>query len=820
MVRNDPQSQKKWMIQVSDSLAVVTDQPLKGERQNKLRGGRDPNRERRLRYLSLAALYTLCVMALDAFFLPGIHLEVLYLPAILFVLRSANGNDLYLVAGTVTVAGIAGVFVKAGAMPPLGEWWHITAEFAVLWGMTITLAYLKEALWLQATVLENTAEGIVTLDDRLRIISFNASAEAIFGYDREDILGKEFIRLLCDGEGPEAAHLLAEMFFTGGAGNCMKTETTGRRSDRAAFPLEISVRAARVRGRRRYYVVLNDVTGLRQTREQLWKLSNAVEQSSASTIITNIDGTIEYVNRRFCDLSGYQPEDVLGRNASMLRSDDPQAHSGLSIWETINSGREWRGEFHNRKKNGDYYWVEAAISPIKKDGRITHFLSIQEDISVRKDYEDKLLRQANFDELTGLPNRLLALDRMSQALENRKTEQTYVAVMIVDLDQFNAVNDTLGHHNGDLVIRETGRRLRNILEKSVTLARLGGDEFLVILPGITSAKMADKVAGRILEAIESPFVIDEHEIYGTASIGVSIAPDDGLDAHSLLKNADAALFLAKKDGRNTYRFFKSRMNEVALRRLEMVTKLRKAIANEELSVHYQPLIDIDSGQMVALEALVRWNHPVEGFIPPDQFIPIAEETGLIKEIGDGVLRRACRDVKELMSVLQRPLKVAVNISVRQFKDGNFDEKVLKIVAENGLVPEYLELELTERLLMLDDPETAGVLRRLSKAGVSLSIDDFGTGYSSLSYLKRYPFDVLKIDRAFVKDVIHDSQNAALVSAIIAMAQSLDLKVIAEGVEEEAQLAFLRRLKCDIAQGYLLGRPMSFDDLAVKWSDQG
>ncbi|RED53431.1 sensor domain-containing protein [Aestuariispira insulae] len=802
-------------MQASDSLAVITEPAIETNSVSDGDSARGNMILVRLGRLAVSALFILLVTGLDVFVVTGHHMDSLYLLSLLFVMKSKDRADLFIVSTGVTLLGVSGALLKDGTAGHGVEWPYLATAVAVVWVVAVSIAIFKETLWTQDAILENIADGIVMLNDSLRIVRFNKSAEQIFGYDRNELKGAPFNVLLSEPEKQTVSQMLGDLILAGGSGKYLKTEVSGRRGDGSVFPLQLSVRAARVRGRRRYYAVLNDLTGQRETNEKLWKLSNAVEQSSAATIITDLSGRIEYVNRRFCELSGYEPDDVLGQNTRILRSDDPQNQNGPNIWQTINNGESWRGEFHNRKKNGEYYWVEAAISPIKKDGRITHFMSVQEDISVRKEYEAQLERQANYDDLTGFPNRLMAMERLGQALEIRNSQQTNVAVMIVDLDQFNAVNDTLGHHSGDLLIRETAFRIKQTLDKTATLARLGGDEFLVILPAINTAKLADKVASRILEAIEAPFVIDEQEIYVTASIGVSIAPDDGTDAHSLLKNADAALFLAKKDGRNTYRFFKAHMNEAALQRLEMVTKLRKAIANDELSVHYQPLFDIATGNLVTLEALIRWNHPKEGWIAPDQFIPVAEETGLIKDIGDQVLRRACADVKEIMYRLQRPVKVAVNISARQFKDGHFDEKVLGIIASQGIVPEYLELEITERLLMLDDPETAGILRRLAKAGVSLSIDDFGTGYSSLSYLKRYPFDVLKIDRAFVKDVTHDSQSAALVSAIIAMAQSLDLKVIAEGVEEEGQLAHLKKHGCDIAQGFLLGRPMSVADLTAK-----
>ena len=402
------------------------------------------------------------------------------------------------------------------------------------------------------------------------------------------------------------------------------------------------------------------------------------------------------MNRRFSELSGYSAEDVIGQDVSILRSDLVSDVGGRGIWEALDAGNEWHGEFHNRRKNGEYYWVKAAISPIRLNGVVTHYLSVQEDISVRKDFESRLVQQAKYDELTGLPNRILAQERLDHALKASHGLGRQVGVMIIDLDQFNEVNDSLGHSVGDRLIKEIASKITNIPAREATVARLGGDEFLVILPNIRSKTEISRMAGDVLAIVDQPHFVGEHELYITASIGISMSPEDGQDTHNLMKHADAALFLAKRDGRNVHRFFKPNMDRTARERLALIAKLKRALSNQELYLVYQPLIQIETGETVGMEALIRWQHPVDGNITPDVFIPLAEETGLIKEIGDWVLKQACLDLKGLMKERSQAMKVAVNISAKQFKDGDFDARVSDILMEAGLVPEFLELEITER----------------------------------------------------------------------------------------------------------------------------
>ncbi|MEI6558547.1 MAG: EAL domain-containing protein [Rhodospirillaceae bacterium] len=555
-------------------------------------------------------------------------------------------------------------------------------------------------------------------------------------------------------------------------------------------------------------VIEADVTALKLTEATLRKLSMVVEQSPASVVITDFDGNIEYVNPKFINITGYSAREVIGQTPRLLRSGHTTAEQYQAMWQTIRAGKEWRGEFLNRRKDGSTYWESAQISPIKAgDGTITHFLAVKEDITVRKEYEERLLRQANYDHLTGLPNRLLALDRLTQALVRGRREGTMVALLFIDLDRFKEVNDTLGHAAGDQLLRETAERIRGCLRDEDTIARFGGDEYLVILTGLKTPMQSEVVIGKIAESFGAPFCLEGHDIYSSASIGVTVSPLDGDDPHILMRNADSAMYQAKADGRATYRFFTQQLNDRARSRVAMDSRLRRALERRELYLCYQPLVEVTSGITVGCEALARWNNPHLGEVSPVQFIPLAEETGLIVTIGDWVLETACRQLRNWLDAGLALSYISVNVSSRQFRTGDLAATVAEVLGRTGLSPDQLRLEITESLLIEDLPRTAAILRELVDMGVGLAIDDFGTGYSSLGYLRRFTLRALKIDRSFIRDVTVNADAAALTEAIVAMAHRLKLTVVAEGVETAAQLEFLGRCGCDLVQGFHLGRPV-------------
>ncbi len=541
---------------------------------------------------------------------------------------------------------------------------------------------------------------------------------------------------------------------------------------------------------------------------ELRKLSQAVEQSPVSVIITDTEANIEYVNQAFLDKTGYLQREVLGKKPSILKSETTHESVYRELWGTITSGRDWSGEFLNKRKNGSTMWVRAYISPVKNAGGVvTHYLAIEEDVTLRKSQEQRILYQAQYDSLTDLPNRLLAVDRLNQAIKMAHREKCRVAVMFVDLDDFKKVNDTLGHDVGDRLLVEASRRLEGTVRDGDTVARQGGDEFLVILAGAKKSEDAEVVAQKILTAFASPFTVDGIDLVVTPSIGLSLYPDDGYEAAVLLRNADAAMYRAKDEGRNGYHFFTTSMNEEALRRLGIERHLRHALDRNELRVVYQPIVETRTRRIVGAEALLRWDNKELGSVGPDQFIPVAEQTGIIVPIGRWVATTACAQLVEWNARYGLNLQISVNVSPRQFRDKSFVDTVQSSF-ESGLSPALFEIEVTEGFLLNNQPETLQFLADLKAMGVRLSMDDFGTGYSSLSYLKTLPFDRLKIDQSFVRDIAVDRDDLALVTAAITMAKSLGLEVVGEGVETEEQFRILTDLGCDFLQGYLFARPLS------------
>jgi len=554
--------------------------------------------------------------------------------------------------------------------------------------------------------------------------------------------------------------------------------------------------------------------GASSAEEKLRLAARVFESSGEAITITDARARILSVNPAFEEVTGYSATEVIGRNPSVLSSGRHDKAFYQEMWAGLHTDGRWHGEIWNRRKSGAIYPEWLTISAVANaDDEITHFVACFSDISERKAAQDKIDFLAFHDPLTHLPNRLLGKDRTRQAVAYAERNRTRTAVLCLDLDHFKLVNDSLGHAAGDALLVAVAKRLQDCLRESDVLSRLSGDEFLVVLQDVRSNDAVSAICDKILMRLGEPFSVEGRELATSFSIGIAVFPQDGQDAETLLKHADTALFKAKQSGRNTHRFFDDAMNSDAVEHLSMREGLRGAVERGEFVLHYQPQIGHGS-RMIGAEALLRWNHPELGLIAPQRFIPTAEETGLIVPIGEWVLREACRQAAAWAAAGLPRFVVAVNLSAVQFRRGDLAQTVAAALAESGLDPSLLELELTESTLIEDTDSALATLHRLKALGVMLSIDDFGTGYSSLSYLKRFNVDKLKIDQSFIRNLCSDPDDNAIVRAIVQMAKGMSLRTIAEGVETVYMLDRLSELGCDEWQGFHFARPMPAEELVA------
>ncbi len=649
-------------------------------------------------------------------------------------------------------------------------------------------------------LFENANDLVYTHDLNGLITSVNVAGERVSGYSRDELIGKRISDFLV----PEHRERAIDAQQRKMRGEIARTfyEVEMRNRDGRRIPLELSTRliyrdgkAVGVQG------IGRDVTE-RKASEARYRL--LFERNLAGVYRSTADGTILDCNDACARLFGYESrEEFLGANANDFYFDD---HERERIVQMLREQKQSTNlELRLRRRDGATVWVLENVT--LRDEDVMEGTII--DITDRKRAQEQVEYQAYHDSLTGLPNRLLFRDRITMSLAHSKRSGRLSVVMFLDLDQFKLVNDTLGHTVGDRLLQAIGARLGNCVRAEDTVARMGGDEFTILLSDCADRRGAMLVAQKVLEAVRHPVTIDDHELFVTTSIGIAVFPEEGMDAEALLKNADRAMYRAKDLGRDNFQFASAAEPQPAESRLAMETALHRALEREELLVVYHPMVEIASGRVVGAEALLRWNHPEQGLIQPEAFIPLAEETQLIVPIGAWVLRTAIKQMKAWHDAGHAWLRVAVNLSPRQFQDRELVATIEKILADTGFPPQFLDLEITESTAMQNAELSLAILKRLKEMGIRISIDDFGTGYSSLSYLKRFPIDTVKIDQDFVRDLTPD--DAAIITAVISMARALNLRVIAEGVETEEQLAFLRREQCGEMQGFLYSQPLSADE---------
>jgi len=599
------------------------------------------------------------------------------------------------------------------------------------------------------------------------------------------------------------------------------SDMTILRPDGTEVPVEVLAQMVTIKGKKVLQGVFRDIT-IRKKVEQ--KLDESIDrfrrlsEAGFEGIIISEEGVIVDANTRMAEMLACKFSDLIGSKVS-----DFVAPESLTSFEnTIASGSEERNELFARRREGSTFPVEIQGKSLPYEGRMLRITAIR-DITERKEAEEQIRYLAYYDNLTGLPNRTFYKELVSRSLLLAKRHHWTIAILFIDLDYFKRINDTLGHDIGDQLLRTVGDLVKTCIRKSDfiarseqdelenVVARLGGDEFIVLLNEIAHSQDASRVARRILKELARPFNLAGHEVFVTASIGIALYPMDGNDAENLLKNADVAMYHAKNQGRNNYQFYTQSMNATSLQRLDLENDLRKALDRSEFLLYYQPTVNVQTGAIIGAEALVRWRHPEKGMISPVEFIPLAEETGLIVPIGEWVLRTACIQNTAWQDAGNKPLRMSVNLSSRQFDQEGLIEIVSNALDDSVFDPQYLELEITESTIMKNPEKAATTLQKLKDMGICLSIDDFGTGYSSLGNLRRFPLDTLKIDRSFVMNITTDNDDAAITTAIIAMAHSLKLRVIAEGVESEEQKSFLRDLGCHEMQGYLFSQPLAAND---------
>ena len=560
-----------------------------------------------------------------------------------------------------------------------------------------------------------------------------------------------------------------------------------------------------------------DITARKESEQLLALRGKALDSSVNGIFITGSPESgslIEYANPAIEQITGYAASELVGSNCRVLQGQQTGQPAVADIGRALREGGSCKVVLENYRKDGRSFWNELTIAPVRdENGVITHHIGVVNDVTERARYQQELEREANFDSLTGLPNRNLLGDRLEQMLSHAKRAQERLAVVMLDLDNFKFVNDSLGHEAGDKLLIQTAARLTHTMREQDTVARYAGDEFVLILGNCADDESVSSLMSRVLAAMSEPLTIAEHRLSVTCSIGISMYPDDGADSGTLLRHADLALYRAKENGRNSFEFFEPDMSRRVHERMWLARDLRAGMEQGQFYLHYQPQVDLRSGRVVGAEALARWRHPEQGEIMPARFIPVAEDSGLIMPIGEWILHAACSQCKAWHDAGLPRIRVSVNLSALQIRQRGFMQIVSRVLEHCGLAPQYLELEVTESLLMAQTDEVVGTLEEMRRIGIRLAIDDFGTGYSSLNYLKRLPVDKLKIDGSFLKDVPHDVSNRSITLAVIALARNMGLTVTAEGVETEEQLAFLREHDCDEIQGYHFSRPVSHQALA-------
>ena len=656
-------------------------------------------------------------------------------------------------------------------------------------------------------LVDQAADGIFIADLDGRYTDVNRAGCAMLGYERHEIVGKGIVDFIPPEDVPRLRQV-KEQILQGGT---HVTEWHLRCKDGSYLPVEVS---AKILPNGRWQGFVRDIRERKRTEEQLRRAATVFDTTQEAILITDAEHRIVTVNQAYTNITGFGADEVLGKDLRSLQSDRHEEAFYRRLWQTLENTGQWQGEIWNQRKNGEQYPAWGNISVVKNEhGEITNYVSVMSDISPIKRAEERLSHLAHHDALTGLPNRLAFSANLEQALERARRHHRKLALLFLDLDRFKLVNDTLGHAAGDQMLQVIADRLRHSVRAEDMAARLGGDEFTIVMEEISQAEDAALLAKKIIRVVAEPIHLNDRDIVTSASIGIGLFPDDAGNAGDLARAADSAMYRAKGRGRQTYEFYTTALTTRALEHMSIENGLRQALARNEFALCFQPQIEVATGKMRGVEALLRWRHPELGVLLPEQFIRIAEESRLIDAIGEWVLQTACAQAKAWKQAGLPVFRIAINLSGHQIIYDHPAETIRRALEQNGLRPGevLLELEITESVLQSGE-QVVTALRQLRSLGISIAIDDFGTGYSSLSHLKHLPIDTLKIDRAFLRNIPHDADNNAIATAIISMGHSLGLRVVAEGVETQDQLEFLAEQDCDEAQGFFISEAVAAEHI--------
>lgn len=666
------------------------------------------------------------------------------------------------------------------------------------------------------SLFDNAPEAIVVVDSASgHFVEVNSKAEQQFGLSKKELTKRclwDFASSLSKEK--SSKELIQAMLAAAQKGERPVAEWFLNNSSHKKHLCEVRLVRMPSVDHEQVRCSIIDISDRKKTEESLKQAAGVFANTTEGILISDAETRILRVNQAFTEITGYSAEQVIGKKIRLLLSEEHDCEFFNDWRDKLNIQGRWQGELYFRKNSGQVFPSQQNVSCVRdEDGKTLQYISIFSDISEKKMSEQQLQKLAHYDLLTGLPNRLLFNQCLARALSASRSHNQLLALLFLDLDHFKHINDSLGHPVGDAVLQQVATRLKATLREQDVVARLGGDEFVVLLENLSNKEMAAEVASKLIQAMEPAFKVDSKELNLTTSIGISVCKDELRDATTLIKNADSAMYSAKQNGRNNYQFYTPELTANAMERVTLGADLRRAVDHGDLEVWYQPQYYLETEIAFGAEALVRWRHPELGYVSPSKFIPIAEEQGLIKAIGRQVLESACGTMRQWLDQGLNLTQMAVNVSGHQIYSGEFDSIVKQVLEDNCLEPEYLQLEITESIIMERTQHTIALMSRLKALGISIAVDDFGTGYSSLSYLKQLPIDKLKIDRSFVMDIPQDANDEAIVSAIIGLGKSLKLEVIAEGVETEAQQQFLLREGCVQAQGYLKGKPVTADEFA-------